>query len=248
MSICIQIENLTKRYEGATTDSLKALDLNILMGDKYGILGPNGAGKTTLISILCGILEATEGQVYYYDQNQKEDFKKIQPKIGFVPQDYALYQELTPIQNLEYFGALYNLNQATIQQRSTEILEILGLSNVAHKKVQTFSGGMKRRVNLAIGIIHQPSILFLDEPTVGVDVQSKVAILKFLNELNAQGTTIIYTSHHLSEAEEFCNHIALIDQGKIILHGEMPELLKTHEAADLKELFVRFTGEGYRDN
>lgn len=244
---CINIKNLGKRYEGASVDSLNGVNLTILAGDKYGVLGPNGAGKTTLISILCGILEASTGQIEYSDHGNVVNYKTIQPKIGFVPQEYALYQELTPVQNLEYFGALYNLSKQEIASRTTEILKTLGLSAVAHKKVQTFSGGMKRRVNLAIGIIHQPTILFLDEPTVGVDVQSKVAILKFLNDINAQGTTIIYTSHHLSEAQEFCNRIALIDQGKIIIKGELKTLLEEHQTVDLKALFIQFTGEQYRD-
>jgi ABC-2 type transport system ATP-binding protein len=244
---CIQIEEVSKRYKGADKDSLKKVSLAIQTGDVYGILGPNGAGKTTLISILCGILEASDGHVLYRDQNEEVNFKTIQPKIGFVPQEYALYQELTPIQNLEYFGALYNLSKEKIAARTTEVLAVLGLSRVAKDRIETFSGGMKRRVNLAIGIIHEPSILFLDEPTVGVDVQSKVAILKFLNELNQAGTTIIYTSHHLSEAQDFCNRIALIDQGKIIMNGDIDSLLSAHKAKDLKELFIQFTGEEYRD-
>lgn len=244
---CIQIEDVSKRYKGADKDSLKKVTLSIQTGDVYGVLGPNGAGKTTLISILCGIIEASDGHVVYRDNNEEVNFKGIQPKIGFVPQEYALYQELTPVQNLEYFGALYNLSKEKIAARTTEILAVLGLSRVANDRVETFSGGMKRRVNLAIGIIHEPSILFLDEPTVGVDVQSKVAILKFLNQLNQAGTTIIYTSHHLSEAQDFCNRIALIDQGEIIMKGNIDELLSTHAAEDLKALFIQFTGEEYRD-
>lgn len=244
---CIQIKSLDKRYQGSDKYSLKAINLTIEKGDIYGILGPNGAGKTTMISILCGILEASSGEVLYWNEEEIVTFKNIQPRIGFVPQEYALYQELTAKQNLEYFGALYNLSKTKIAQRTDEILEILGLSHVADKKVETFSGGMKRRVNLAIGIIHEPTILFLDEPTVGVDVQSKVAILKFLNLLNEQGTTIIYTSHHLSEAQEFCNRIALIDQGQIVLEGGMKSLLVTHQVQDLKALFIQFTGEEYRD-
>jgi ABC-2 type transport system ATP-binding protein len=244
---CIQIEDVSKRYKGADKDSLKKVSLSIQTGDVYGVLGPNGAGKTTLISILCGIIEASDGHVVYRDNNEEVNFKGIQPKIGFVPQEYALYQELTPVQNLEYFGALYNLSKEKIAARTTEILAVLGLSRVANDRVETFSGGMKRRVNLAIGIIHEPSILFLDEPTVGVDVQSKVAILKFLNQLNQAGTTIIYTSHHLSEAQDFCNRIALIDQGEIIMKGNIDELLSTHAAEDLKALFIQFTGEEYRD-
>lgn len=244
---CIQIEQLHQRYLKAQQDSLQNINLTVHTGDKYGIFGPNGAGKTTLISILCGIIEATEGTVCYLKDQKKVDFRAIQPHIGFVPQEYALYQELSPIQNLMYFGALYNLSKAALKQRIPEILNVLGLSHVAKHKISTFSGGMKRRVNLAIGIIHQPTILFLDEPTVGVDVQSKVAILKFLNVLNEAGTTIVYTSHHLSEAQEFCNRIAMMDQGKIIMEGDLKELLIDHHVDDLKELFIKFTGEAYRD-
>jgi len=244
---CIQIKQLSKRYDSANEDSLSNINLDILSADKYGILGPNGAGKTTLISIICGIFSESSGQVKYWDEGTNVSFKDIQAKIGYVPQEYALYQELSPIQNLEYFGALYNLSKTVIAERTKEILEVLGLSHVANKKVQTFSGGMKRRINIALGIIHNPSILFLDEPTVGVDVQSKVAILKFLNELNAKGTTIVYTSHHLSEAQEFCNRIALLDQGQVILEGEMSSLLEEHQTNDLKSLFIQFTGEEYRD-
>jgi len=244
---CFQIEQLRQRSPNAQQDSLQNVNLAVHAGDKYGIFGPNGAGKTTLISILCGIIDATEGTVSYLKDQEKVDFLTIQPHIGFVPQEYALYQELSPVQNLMYFGALYNLSKATLNQRIPEILSILGLAHVAKQKVSTFSGGMKRRVNLAIGIIHQPTILFLDEPTVGVDVQSKVAILKFLNELNEAGTTIVYTSHHLSEAQEFCNRIAMIDQGKIIMEGELKQLLTEHHVGNLKELFIKFTGEAYRD-
>ncbi len=244
---CIQIENLSKRYSGSVTDCLSEINLSISSGDKFGILGPNGAGKTTLISILCGVLEQTSGKVKYYDNDHAVNFNMIQSKIGFVPQEYALYQELTPLQNLEYFGALYNLKKNKIAKESRYILDRLGLTSVADKKILSFSGGMKRRVNLALGIIHQPSILFLDEPTVGVDVQSKVAILKFLNELNEKGTTIIYTSHHLSEAEEFCNRIVLIDNGKVIIKGNLQNIMKDHKTENLKELFLEFTGEEYRD-
>mgnify|MGYP000120845426 CR=1 FL=1 len=240
---CIEIQSLTKRYSTATVDTLQGIDLTINQGDKFGILGPNGAGKTTLISILCGILEPSEGAVHYSQHQEALPTNSI----GFVPQEYSFFEELNPMQNLEYFGAMYGLTAKVIKERTQSILTVLGLGDVQTKKINTFSGGMKRRVNLAIGIIHQPSILFLDEPTVGVDVQSKVAILKFLNQLNTTGTTIIYTSHHLDEAQEFCNQIALIDQGKIIIKGATEDLLTNHSAKDLKELFIQFTGEAYRD-
>ncbi len=244
---CIKIDQLTKRYPGESKDSLCGVSLEIKVGDKFGILGPNGAGKTTLISILCGILEQTEGNVFYWGIEATTDFANIQQKMGYVPQEYAFYQELTPVQNLEYFGAMYKLSASTIAARTEEILQILGLSEVKNKKVNTFSGGMKRRMNLAIGIIHEPSVLFLDEPTVGVDIQSKVAILRFLNDLNEKGTTIIYTSHHSDEAQEFCTQLALLDNGKLILKGQTNTLLKKHNAKDLKDLLINFTGESYRD-
>lgn len=244
---CLKIEEISKRYPGETTDTLRNINLDIKVGDRFGILGPNGAGKTTLISILCGLIEASSGKVFYWEQDENFDFSIIQQKLGFVPQEYAFYNELTPVQNLEYFGAMYRLSSTEIATRTSEILKILGLSDVRHKKVGAFSGGMKRRMNLAIGIIHKPSVLFLDEPTVGVDIQSKMAIMRFLNELNAKGTTIIYTSHHLDEAQEFCNEIALIDNGKIIIKGKTAALLEENKVKDLKDLLINFTGESYRD-
>ncbi len=245
---CIQINNLTKRYRTSKEDSLKQVSLTINAGEKFGILGPNGAGKTTLISILCGIIQSTGGSVKYFEQGNKVNLKTFRKKIGFVPQEYAFYQELTPNQNLEYFGALYNLSKKEINSRTEKLLSLLGLSKVSDKKLQTFSGGMKRRINLAIGIIHKPTILFLDEPTVGVDVQSKNAIIGFLNELNKEGTTIIYTSHLMSEAEEFCNYIALLDHGKLIACDSLTNLLNLHKSSSLKSLFINLTGEDYRDN
>ena len=142
---------------------------------------------------------------------------------------------------------MYNLSAKEIKSKSIEILNLLGLSNVSSNRILTFSGGMKRRVNLAIGIIHNPSVLFLDEPTVGVDVQSKIAILRILKELNKNGTTIIYTSHHLSEAQDFCKSIALLDHGQVVVEGNLNELLIENNAENLKDLFIKFTGVDFRD-
>ena len=244
----IKIEDLSKRYKGSDEDSLKQVSFVINEGEKFGILGPNGAGKTTLISILCGIITSSSGSVNYYEQGEKVDLKMFRKKTGFVPQEYAFYPELSPNQNLEYFGALYNLSKKEINERSEKLLLLLGLSNVSDKKIHTFSGGMKRRINLAIGIVHKPTILFLDEPTVGVDVQSKNAIIEFLNEINEEGTTIVYTSHHMSEAEDFCNYIALLDHGKLIANNSLTNILKEHKSSNLKSLFIKLTGEEYRDN
>ncbi len=243
----IVLENVCKKYRSSDYFALDNIDLKIGKGTVFGLLGPNGAGKTTLISILCGILEPTSGAVSFFQNGISVSSKDTKPVLGFVPQDFAFYQELTPRQNLDYFGAMYNLADPVLKHRAKELLAVLGLEKYADKKVETFSGGMKRRVNLAIGIIHQPTILFLDEPTVGVDVQSKTAILKYLTKLNESGTTIIYTSHHLTEAESFCKEIALIDHGKIVAHGETQLLLKRNRAENLESLFIELTGEDFRD-
>jgi len=243
----IQIENITKRYKSAEEDSLSLVSLQINESDVYGLLGPNGAGKTTLISILCGIIPPSQGSIQYYIAGKKINEQERRSLLGFVPQEYAFYQELTPRQNLDYFGAMYNLSKTELSERIDKLLDELGLAKVADKEVSTFSGGMKRRVNLAIGLIHRPSILFLDEPTVGVDVQSKNAIIKYLEEINRAGTTIVYTSHHMSEAEEFCNRIALIDHGKVVVEGGLSELLMENGASNLQSLFIKLTGEEYRD-
>ena len=241
---CISISQLKKRYPGEDFESLSGIDLKINTGDKFGILGPNGAGKTTLISILCGIINQTEGSLTYWEEDAATNFKKIKQKIGYVPQEYAFYEELTPVQNLEYFGAMYGLSAAELAENTNNILSVLTLDKVKNKKASTFSGGMKRKLNLAIGIIHNPSVLFLDEPTANVDVPSKIAIINFLNALNNKGTTIVYTGHHLDEAKEFCTHIALINKGKIMMDGRPDDLLKEHNLASLKELFIKYTGEG----
>ena len=238
----IQIEKLGKRYKGSVDYSLEDVSFTINAGDKFGIFGPNGAGKTTLISIICKLFEQTSGHVHYYPSNGSA------LNLGFVPQDLALYEDLTAYQNLEYFGALYKLPKKQVQLRALKFLSILGLSGVAHKKVKTFSGGMKRRLNLAIGIINDPEIIFLDEPTVGVDIQSKNAIMAFLNDLNEKGTTIIYTSHHMDEAEEFCDKIAILDYGKLIANDTLQNLFTLHNVSSLMEIMLLLTGKEYRDN
>ena len=168
--------------------------------------------------------------------------------FGFVPQDFSFYEELTPFENLEFFGACSGLKKTEIQKRSDELFKILDLTSVKNKTVKKFSGGMKRKVNLAIGVIHNPEILFLDEPTVGVDVRTRHEIINYLKELNKQGTTLIYTSHQLNEAEELCNKIALMDDGKIIALNTLDNLLSQHQQKGLEELFIHLTGKVYKDS
>lgn len=245
--IIIKAQNLTKKYPKAEVFSVRNVSFDILKGEKFGLFGPNGAGKTTLISILCGIIDQTDGEIHYHFKDGEQKIGEVLTQIGFVPQDFALYPELTAYQNLAYFGALYNIPKEKLDARIEFLLDTLGLKHVADKKLITFSGGMKRRVNLAIGIINEPKVLFLDEPTVGVDVQSKMAIIKYLDELNAEGMTIIYTSHHLKEAEDFCDRIALIDHGKLIALDDLESIKTNYDVSDLESFFIKLTGEEYRD-
>lgn len=243
----LHIENLSFTYPGQALKSLSDINLQITSGEKFGLLGPNGAGKTTLMSILTGVVPIQEGSVTLFGNKIKKKDKSLNRLFGFVPQDFSFYQELSPKENLEFFGAWAGLSGTEVKKRTSELLEIIGLTDVRNKPVAMFSGGMKRRVNLAIGVIHRPRILFLDEPTVGVDVQSRHAILAYLKELNEQGTTLIYTSHQLNEAELLCDRIAMIDKGKIIVNDELKQLLLLHNESGLEGLFLKLTGRKFKD-
>ncbi|MCF6346958.1 MAG: ABC transporter ATP-binding protein [Flavobacteriaceae bacterium] len=248
-SSIIHIQEISKKYKGADEYSIQQLSLSIAEGEIIGLLGPNGAGKTTLISMLCGLLKPTSGSLTINDLSFKQNSKKIKQLIGVVPQEYALYPTLTAYENLMYFGCMYGLFGKQLKQVVSENLERLGLTKFAHKRVDTFSGGMKRRINLIAGILHNPKILFLDEPTVGVDVQSKKVIIDHLKELNNNGTTIVYTSHHLTEAQEFCTRVAILDKGIIISKGTPSSLIEsTVDAHNLEDVFISLTGLALRDH
>lgn len=249
MQPIIQIQSLSKKYKDADAFSLNDLTLTIKQGQIFGLLGPNGAGKTTLISMLCGLIKPTSGSFTINNLMYADNALEIKKTIGVVPQEYALYPTLTARENLLYFGSMYGLKGAELKKKVNESLDFLGLLKFADKRVETFSGGMKRRVNLIAGILHNPKVLFLDEPTVGVDVQSKNAIIDYLKQLNASGTTIIYTSHHLSEAEDLCTDIAIIDRGTIYAQGTPKDLIsKTSNARDLEDVFIALTGKELRDD
>lgn len=246
-SLAVSIENVGFRYPGNTDVSFSNLNLQIAKGERFGLFGPNGAGKTTLMNLMTGVLSVNEGSIKLLGQKVDGRNKAVNKLFGFVPQDLSFYQELSPAENLEFFGAWAGLNKTEIAKQTDELLHILGLEDVRNKAVGKFSGGMKRRVNLAIGVIHNPQLLFLDEPTVGVDVQTRHAIISYLRKLNENGTTLIYTSHQLSEAEDLCEHIALIDEGKIITQGNINAVLKEHSNESLEELFINLTGKAYRN-
>jgi ABC-2 type transport system ATP-binding protein len=245
----IEIIDLYKTYKGADEPALNGVRLNVPMGEIFGLLGPNGAGKTTTINILCGILHPSSGRVNIAGLSLQSHTEEIKRTIGVVPQDIALYPTLTARENLDFIGSMYGLKGKSLKGRIEECLEIFGLKKFANRQVQNYSGGMKRRLNLIAGIMHRPKILFLDEPTVGIDVQSRNVILDYLKKLNQEGTTIIYTSHYMEEAEQLCTSIAIIDLGRIIIEGRPMELIQQHPGTEnLEHMFLQLTGRKLRDH
>ena len=244
----IEIENLTKKFKGTDQVAVNGVSFSINQNDIFGLLGPNGAGKTTIISILCSLFPPTSGKVMIDGMLLGNDITPIKQIIGVVPQDIALYPSLSARENLHFYGSMYGLKGADLKSKIEDWLAKLGLTDAANRQVSTYSGGMKRRVNLIASILHQPKILFLDEPTVGVDVQSRNVIIEHLTELNKQGTTIIYTSHHMEEAENFCTQVAIIDYGKIITQGSPKELIaNTQGSSNLEQVFLNLTNRKLRD-
>jgi ABC-2 type transport system ATP-binding protein len=246
-SLAISIENISFVYEGQVKNCFTDLSLQIEKGKRFGLFGPNGAGKTTLMNCMTGVLSIQKGKIFLLGTEVKKHNKAFNHFFGFVPQDFSFYHELSPVENLAFFGAWYGLSKKEIKNRTDELLQILGLEESRNKQVKKFSGGMKRRVNLAIGVINNPPILFLDEPTVGVDVQTKHAIINYLKHLNNSGTTLIYTSHQLQEAEELCDEVAMIDEGKIIAKDSLNNMMKQHNEKGLEGLFLNLTGKEFRD-
>lgn len=207
-------KNLKKSY--GDHQAVRGVSFEIAKGEVFGLLGPNGAGKTTTISMLTGLMDPTAGQVLVDGQPLTSRKNDLKMKIGFVPQELALYPTLSAYENLLFFGRIYRLSGKRLRQRVDEVLEMVGLADRAKDPIEDYSGGMKRRINIAAGLLHQPEILFLDEPTVGVDPQSRNAIFESVEALNRQGLTILYTTHYMEEAERLCNRVAIIDHGKII--------------------------------
>lgn len=243
----VLIKDLGFTYPRQSTSCFTNLNLEVAEGERFGLFGPNGAGKTTLMNCMTGLLKYQQGSIQLLGNEIAHQKKSVNKLFGFVPQDFSFYQELSPVENLAFFGAWSGLQKSEIKNKTEELLEVMSLTEVRNKKVENFSGGMKRRVNLAIGVIHNPRILFLDEPTVGVDVHTRHAIITYLKKINEEGTTLIYTSHQLSEAEDLCNKVALIDDGKIIAHDTLEQLLIDHQEDGLEGLFINLTGHSYRN-
>ncbi|HEY0253294.1 MAG TPA: ABC transporter ATP-binding protein, partial [Kofleriaceae bacterium] len=223
MTQILELRGLGKDY-GART-AVKALDLVVEKGEILGLLGPNGAGKTTTISMASGVVTPTRGTVTIGGVSLKDNPRVAKAKLGLVPQDIALYEELTATQNLEYFAALYGLRGALVHERVTWALGVVGLADRASDIVKTYSGGMQRRLNIAAGLVHKPEILILDEPTVGVDPQSRNHIFETVKTLRGSGMTVIYTSHYMEEVEALCDRVAIVDGGAIVALGTIDEIV-----------------------
>jgi ABC-2 type transport system ATP-binding protein len=210
----VEVSNLIKSYNGLT--AVNGVNFGIRQGEIFGLLGPNGAGKTTIISMLTCLLAPTSGTANIAGYDVVSKAKTVKGIIGVVPQDLAVYPLLSARDNLLFFGRIYGLKGRQLRQRVDDLLEMVGLAERGKDLVGTFSGGMKRRVNIAAGLLHQPQVLFLDEPTVGVDPQSRNFIFDNIEQLNRQGMTVLYTTHYMEEAERLCHRVAIIDQGQII--------------------------------
>lgn len=219
----LQIENLHKKYNNF--EAVKGIDLNIKKGDIYGLLGPNGAGKSTLIKIISGLEKMTSGKVIF--EERETNINKYKKNIGLLPQDIAIYHDLTARENVSFFCSLYGYRGRELKRRVNKALDFTGLLNVENKKSKEFSGGMKRRLNMACAIAHSPRLIIMDEPTVGIDPQSRNHILESVRRLNEEGATIIYTSHYMEEIDELCDNISIIDNGRIIVEGTKEYLKST---------------------
>lgn len=214
-------------------EAVKNVSFNIHKGEIFGILGPNGAGKSTIVNILNTLIKPDKGDVIIDGVNIKDNGNTIKLTMGVVPQDIALYEELTAYENLMFWGGLYNIPKPLLKANVNKTLEIVDLVNRKNDRIKTFSGGMKRRINIACSLLHNPKILILDEPTVGVDPQNRNHIFEVIERLNQDGMTIIYTTHYMEEAERFCDKIAIIDSGRIIAQGTLKELRQISDVKDV---------------
>ena len=247
----LEVRNLKKRY--GDLQAVDGVSFNVQRGMLLGLLGPNGAGKTTTISMLTGLLQPDSGEVLIDGKPLTGDADPAKLKIGLVPQELALYEELSALANLQFFGALYGLKGAQLKTAIDASLSLVGLTDSAQEPVKNFSGGMKRRLNLAAGLLHDPAIILLDEPTVGVDPQSRNAIFANLETLKSRGKALLYTTHYMEEVERLADRIVIVDHGRVIaddtltgLHSRVPKAANG-ERITLESVFLALTGSTLRD-
>ena len=241
----ITITKLTKKFDDKL--ALDNLTLEIQKGELFGLLGPNGAGKTTTINILCGLLNPTSGSAQILGYDVQKDANKVKEQIGVCIQETAIYPYMTGTENIELFGNLHCMNKQTLKTRSNLLLTKMGLQDDAKRKASKYSGGMKRRLSLALALIHDPEIAFLDEPTVAMDPQSRHAVWDVIQEEKKSGKTIILTTHAMEEAEQLCDRIGIIDHGKLIALGTPKELIAKNGVKNLEEVFIQLTGRNIRE-
>lgn len=245
--IILRVSQVSKTYSRTSPPALKDCSLSISATEVLGLLGPNGAGKTTAISIISTLLPFDYGQVEICGTDLRQAPNTVRQNIGLVPQEIALYPKLTALENLRFFGRILGMESQWLQDRCQECLELVGLTSSQNQLIYKFSGGMKRRVNLAVGLLHNPRLLLLDEPTVGIDAQSRDFILNSLLRLKETGVAVLYTTHYMEEAEKVCDTIAILDSGRIVLQGRPGDMLGQRGCADLGELFLEVTGRSLRD-
>jgi ABC-2 type transport system ATP-binding protein len=222
MKAILEVKQLVKKYGDFT--AVKGISFDIKEGEIFSLLGPNGAGKTTTISMLSTLYAPTSGEAMIGGHSVVNEPMAVRNLIGVVPQELALYDDLTARENLVFWGQMYGLSGKPLNIRVDEVLEQIGLADKARNRVKTYSGGMKRRVNIGVGLLHKPSLLFMDEPTVGIDPQSRRAILDSVKSLNQQGMTVLYTTHYMEEAEELSDRVGILDHGELIALGTQAEL------------------------
>ena len=248
MSFPIQVQDIRKRYKGAYTAALDGFSFVAKPEKITGLLGPNGAGKTTTINMLCGLATPDSGSAHIFGKSCVTHIAEVRKLIGLAPQQAALFEGLTAMENFSYIGRLYGLTDNTINSRAAALLERLDLTPHTHKRINQYSGGMKCRANIIASLLHEPQLLILDEPTAGVDVQSRALILGFLKEYRNQGKTILYTSHLMDEAEQLCDEVIIIDEGKQVITGTPADLIfNTPDCKKLEEVFLHYTGHAVRD-
>lgn len=240
----LEVSQLTKRFRDF--EAVKNVSFSVQKGESFGLLGPNGAGKTTTIQMISGLFPPSSGTIDIAGVDMVRQPKQGQALLGIVPQEIALYQTMSARENLSFWGRMYGLRGNHLQKRINEVLEIIGLTDRSREKVETFSGGMKRRVNIGAAILHNPELLIMDEPTVGIDPQSRSHILETVKQLNTEGMTVIYTSHYMEEVEYLCEKIGIMDQGEFITSGTISELRET--IGDRSRIVMHFSRALHLEN
>lgn len=242
----LEVKEITKKYDDMV--AVNGISFSVKKGEIFGLVGPNGAGKSTTINMITGLLVPDSGKITF---EEGKSFKKWRENIGLVPQDLAIYPDLSAEENVTFFAGLYGFKGAKLKEKVAEALNVVGLSDQGKKHADKFSGGMKRRLNIACAIAHNPKLIIMDEPTVGIDPQSRNYILEGIKSLRDAGTTVIYTSHYMEEVDELCDRILIVDHGNIVEGGAVNEIKERYKSEDklpsLEEVFLIVTGKELRD-